>query len=910
MPINDREESTPLNIIASWLSFLLVSLAAGKLGIFFPRYLSLPLITGYLAVGALSGPYGMELLHLADVHRLGYVTQFALAFICFSAGAELYLPELRTLFRSIVFMVGGIAIVTSVVSVFLFLALASANIIPFMHEIEDMGCRASIAGIAASIMVARSPASAIAVLKEVKGKGPFCNTALACTVMCDVVVLLLFTLTTTIAESECKGEGFSAISLGIMAACILGSLLAGAVLGRFLVFLMWIKRFTWARYFILPLGLIIFVCCHELTNWSAVSLPYVVNLEPLLICIMAGYVCTNTSRHRGRFIGVLHAAAPYVFLPFFTLTGAQLNLYVMPEAFGMAAIVVLARIFSIFVGSSIGGCLAGQSKQHSLHMWMTMITQAGVSLGLASEVGMSYPGWGRHFQTSIIAIVVINQVIPTCPPAHPPRSWHTCVVHSHRPPSITEEQFASPIPPGAAGDQRSIAALRQVVRASLQILGPIFFKLAVRRVGEAGKDTGNGHLHHDEDDALPTAVVLGDTPNAVAQAVRLLNQHWRVVLVAPHEAAAKSARDKIKQYVDATLEDEARERGENIVTTVMSAATDTVIGGVDTVKGGIRALKENIESVPLASAAAESGAAHSVSIPERAKRLDDFLEVVPLLDDDAAETNPFLSDAVALESLGAAAGSGAALPYEKLLALISSTSSLQAFAVALGTDATCFAAARLLVDAVAAAPKRSHLHGARVSVMVHNSGWTQMYSAIGGGSLIPIYAPGTCAHMAACVLIARVGGKPTPVPAFPPAANKDELATNVAAATMERPAYVRLLHGGLESQDALPQPAQDWLEQHQSASADGVKSWLKKSSSIMLSSSFTTAQSFLSLGTAHAEAVPLHARDELLSNLNMLSDDGSTEAPSWLAEETHSRLTLDMYGGLAMPRDEETEHDS
>ena len=409
---NDREETTPLNVIGSWLTFLLVSVAAGKLGVFFPRYLSLPLITGYLAVGALAGPYGLELIHLADVHRLGYVTQFALSFICFSAGAELYLPELRSLFRSIVCMVGGIALVTVLISVPLFLGLAEAGIIPFMHEIEDMGCRASIAGIAASIMVARSPASAIAVLKEVKAKGPFCSVALGCTVMCDVVVLLLFTLTTTIAESECKGEGFSAIALGVMAACIVGSLLAGAILGRFLVFLMWIKRFPWARYLMLPLGLGIFVSCHELTNWSAVSAAYVVNLEPLLICIMAGYVCTNTSRHRGRFHGVLHSAAPYVFLPFFTLTGASLNLYVMPEAFGMAVIIVFARVLAIFVGSSVGGAIAGQSRQHNLHIWMTMITQAGVSLGLASEVGMNYPGWGRHFQTSIIAIVVINQVPP------------------------------------------------------------------------------------------------------------------------------------------------------------------------------------------------------------------------------------------------------------------------------------------------------------------------------------------------------------------------------------------------------------------------------------------------------------------------------------------------------------------
>lgn len=38
-----------------------------------------------------------------DVPRLSYVTQFALAFIAFSAGAELYLPELRSLFKRILY---------------------------------------------------------------------------------------------------------------------------------------------------------------------------------------------------------------------------------------------------------------------------------------------------------------------------------------------------------------------------------------------------------------------------------------------------------------------------------------------------------------------------------------------------------------------------------------------------------------------------------------------------------------------------------------------------------------------------------------------------------------------------------------------------------------------------------------
>lgn len=84
-----------------------------------------------------------------------------------------------------------------------------------------------------------------------------------------------------------------------------------------------------------------------------------INLEPLLICIVGGYVCTNQSKHRHRFIGVLQQAGPYVFLPFFTLTGASLDLKVMLLSFGFAAITASLRAACIFVGSSAGGWMAG-----------------------------------------------------------------------------------------------------------------------------------------------------------------------------------------------------------------------------------------------------------------------------------------------------------------------------------------------------------------------------------------------------------------------------------------------------------------------------------------------------------------------------------------------------------------------
>lgn len=330
---------------------------------------------------------------------------------------------------------------------------------------------------------------------------------------CDVYVLLAFTVTTAIAESSCREQQMDAAVIGITLGCIVASLGIGYFVGKLLLVFMWFKRIP-AKYLILPLGLAIFVGTHALTEYSHEALPYVINLEPLLICITGGYVCTNQSRHRGRFISVLQQAGPYVFLPFFTLTGASLDLRVMVASFGFAAIVATVRAASIFIGSSTGGWLAGQDRKANMLIWMTLLTQAGVSLGLASEVGMTFPGWGRAFQTSIIAVVVINQ-----------------------------------------------------------ILGPILFKIAVRRMGEAGR--GGGGDEHDEDAVVPTALVLGAGPEALAQAVRLLRAKWAVKLLAPTEGDAAAARAAIAAYVAAAEAADARERGA-LVSAVASAGSAAV----------------------------------------------------------------------------------------------------------------------------------------------------------------------------------------------------------------------------------------------------------------------------------------------------------------------------------------------
>jgi hypothetical protein len=71
---------------------------------------------------------------------------------------------------------------------------ALANQIEFMRQMHTGAQRLAVASVAGTIMVARSPAAAIAVLREVDGRGPFCSLTLSVIVAKDVVVIVLFGL--------------------------------------------------------------------------------------------------------------------------------------------------------------------------------------------------------------------------------------------------------------------------------------------------------------------------------------------------------------------------------------------------------------------------------------------------------------------------------------------------------------------------------------------------------------------------------------------------------------------------------------------------------------------------------------------------------------------------------------------
>lgn len=178
---SNNETNGITQIFRIWLTFGFVIITAAMLGQLFP-VIGLPLITGYLIIGVIAGPYVLKLLDSVQLVPLSLVVQLALSFICFSAGCELYVPELKPIFKRIIWQAGLQAVFTIVLcTVVISLLCDTASLMPLYQEPDvplPMSCRWALGGVGSSIMLARSPSSAIAIISELRAKGPYTSSVI------------------------------------------------------------------------------------------------------------------------------------------------------------------------------------------------------------------------------------------------------------------------------------------------------------------------------------------------------------------------------------------------------------------------------------------------------------------------------------------------------------------------------------------------------------------------------------------------------------------------------------------------------------------------------------------------------------------------------------------------------------
>ncbi len=379
------------------LSFGFLILAAYTVGEL-AKAVRLPRIVGYLAAGVAFGPYGLATVTAAGVDRLAPVSQLAIALIAFLAGAELRWGEVRDRGPLLLKMMSA-ELLCSFAGLF-GLLYAFRDRVPFLEGASEAQVVA-FALLFASIAIVHSPAVTMALLTETGARGPVTRTTLGIVLLSDVAVVVFFSAALGIARALVPPTGSAAAaSVGVVVWEIGGALLVGAALGGGVaLYLRYVGR-----------ELVFFAILVAFFGQEIARLAHV---EVLLTLLTAGFVMENVSRE-GEGVELLHAmersAAP-VFVVFFALSGAKIQVQQVALLFPLVLPIALVRAGAIWTGMRLGGRWARAGAPELRYAWMGLISQAGVAIGLATIVADAYPEQGAVLSTLLLALIAVNETV-------------------------------------------------------------------------------------------------------------------------------------------------------------------------------------------------------------------------------------------------------------------------------------------------------------------------------------------------------------------------------------------------------------------------------------------------------------------------------------------------------------------
>lgn len=358
----------------------------------------LPKLVGYLLAGILFGPSALQTVSEDVVLRLGSVNQLAVALIAFLAGAELKWQDVRDRGPGYVRVI--LAEMPLVFAVLVAVIFGVREYIPALQG--EPALRALVfALLLAAVLAAHSPAVTLGLLTETRARGPVSQTTLGVVLVSDVFLILLFTLVATVSRLIIPPPGLVQPPSGLLVIWeISGALVVGSVIGAIIaLYLRFVHRD------LLLFGIIVAMLGAELARLA--------HVEILLTLLTAGFVTENFTPHgAGEALrhAVQRAAAP-VFVVFFALAGATVHVAEVLTLIWLVIPLALVRALTIWGGTAIGARWARLAPVETRYLWMGLVSQAGVAIGLATLAASVYPELGTAVKAVALAIIPLNELI-------------------------------------------------------------------------------------------------------------------------------------------------------------------------------------------------------------------------------------------------------------------------------------------------------------------------------------------------------------------------------------------------------------------------------------------------------------------------------------------------------------------
>lgn len=360
---------------------IILSLLSGKL----MKLVKLPNVTGYLVFGLLAGPYCLNIIPGDIINALSIIPNIALGFIAFTIGAEFKLSYLK--------MTGKTPIIIAFTEAFGAVIAVDAILILTGND-------APFSLVLGAIAAATAPAATLMVVRQYKAKGPVTNTLLPVVAIDDAVALMAFGLSVAVAKAiSSKGSTSLTATLLDPVIEIIGALFVGALLGVLLKFTAsWFtgrgNRLSAASAFIL-----LCIGISEMAGFSS-----------LLTCMSMSAVFVNLSNASDKVMEQVDRFTPPVFMLFFFISGAGLDISILPSVGIIGLMYVIFRIIGKIVGTAFGAWISHAGAAVKKYLGYTLVPQAGVAIGLAGLATEVVPEYGSKIRTIILSATVIYEL--------------------------------------------------------------------------------------------------------------------------------------------------------------------------------------------------------------------------------------------------------------------------------------------------------------------------------------------------------------------------------------------------------------------------------------------------------------------------------------------------------------------
>ena len=332
------------------------------------NFIRLPRISGYIVTGLVFSPSMTGIISHHQINDLfSFTSEIALAFIAYSIGGSLMMSRIRKLGKQILWInlaEGSGAFICTCLAVYISGPFLSPLIM------DDGNTFISVILILGGISVATAPAATMAVIHELRAKGPLTTTLFGVVALDDALSIIIFSGAITIASQLLLSNTDSSLVLqGIMT--IAGATATGLAGGLiFSNFLNPSKRPE--TNLMLTLGAIFLV--SGLSNNFGFS--------PLLANMVMGFVIINRVTHADNLFHQMDIIEETIFCLFFTLAAAHFDTEVFATSALLGIVILVGRFIGKLGGTFIGGKISKASPHIYNNLGIALLPQAGLSLGL------------------------------------------------------------------------------------------------------------------------------------------------------------------------------------------------------------------------------------------------------------------------------------------------------------------------------------------------------------------------------------------------------------------------------------------------------------------------------------------------------------------------------------------------